>query len=111
MYACMSLGSCDKWRWGNENEDMTSPEHRRGEGLYCRYEAEYSQRHLEESRLNQARRGERWGWGVRAKRPRMSQERSCIAEMLGLDRTEMLDEGESSPWDGWVWSRGQGETR
>lgn len=49
----------------------------------------------------------------------MSQERSCIAEMLGLDRaemlglvrTEMLDEGERSLSDGWVWSRGQGETR
>lgn len=41
----------------------------------------------------------------------MSQETSCIAEILGLDGAEMLDEGEHSHWDGWVWSRGQGETR
>lgn len=33
--------------------------------------------------------------------------RSCVAEMLGLDRTEMLDEGERSPWDGWFGAGGK----
>lgn len=39
---------------------MTSPRDG-GETVHCRYEGEYSQRHLERYRLNQAMRGDYWG--------------------------------------------------
>lgn len=32
----------------------------------------------------------------------MSQERSGLGEMSGLYRNEKPEEGERSPWDGWV---------
>lgn len=50
---CPSLGA---FSWPlNENEDRIPPRSGWGDGFYCRYEREHSQRQLEESRLNMAR--------------------------------------------------------
>lgn len=54
----------------NKNKDVTGTRYGQREELYCRYEAEFNQRHLQGSRLNQAMAGAgRVGfWGEKNKK-------------------------------------------
>lgn len=64
----------------NENEDMIAPRYGRGEGFYCRYEGEYSQRYLEESGLNWAMTGEGGGESERGEERESRGERAMDRE-------------------------------
>lgn len=66
---------------------MTVPIMVEGDGFYCRFEREVSQRHLEESRLNQAVRGEKGGEIKRGREDRKKRKKGRPKEET---RTEYL---------------------
>lgn len=80
------------------------------EKVYCRYEGEHDQRHLEDSRLNRTTRGERRGWGrggnLETREEKEQSKRDPGAGQLmasqngRLIRTLKLGEGRLSPHSG-----------
>lgn len=73
---------------------MSAPLYRWGEGIFCRYDEEHSQGHLEKSKLNRTMRGEvgesKEERGPRSKRTKKRGPRGHVAEITGLYKKEKL---------------------